>query len=88
MKTRFAFYILATTVLGAVFGHFFPDLGKDIKILGDAFIRLLKMIVLPVIVTTLLGGIAGIGDIKRMGRIGIKTVIWFELITRSSSSLD
>lgn len=81
MKTRFAFYILAATVLGAVFGHFFPEYGKDIKVLGDAFIRLLKMIVIPVIVTTLLVGIAGIGDIKRMGRIGIKTVIWFEVIT-------
>jgi len=81
MKTRFAFYILAATILGAIFGHFFPELGKDIKILGDAFIRLLKMIVIPVIVTTLLVGIAGIGDIKRMGRIGIKTVVWFEFIT-------
>ncbi|MGE7272510.1 dicarboxylate/amino acid:cation symporter [Brevibacillus panacihumi] len=81
MKTRFAFYILAATILGAIFGHFFPEIGKDIKILGDAFIRLLKMIVIPVIVTTLLVGIAGIGDIKRMGRIGVKTVIWFEFIT-------
>ncbi|WP_312111168.1 dicarboxylate/amino acid:cation symporter [Brevibacillus reuszeri] len=81
MKTRFAFYILGATVLGAAFGHFFPEIGKDIKILGDAFIRLLKMIVIPVIVTTLLVGIAGIGDIKRMGRIGVKTVIWFEVIT-------
>lgn len=81
MKTRFAFFILAATVLGALFGHFFPEYGKDIKIFGDAFIRLLKMIVIPVIVTTLLVGIAGVGDIKRMGRIGIKTVLWFEFIT-------
>ncbi|WP_232699528.1 dicarboxylate/amino acid:cation symporter [Brevibacillus daliensis] len=81
MKVRAAFFILAATVLGALFGHFFPEWGVSIKVLGDAFIRLIKMIVIPVIVTTLLVGIAGVGDMKRMGRVGIKTVIWFEAIT-------
>ncbi|WP_035297293.1 dicarboxylate/amino acid:cation symporter [Brevibacillus thermoruber] len=81
MKTRSAFYILGATVLGALFGHVFPEAGTAIKPLGDAFIRLIKMVVIPVIVTTLLVGITGIGDIKRMGRVGLKTIIWFEVIT-------
>ncbi|WP_033842328.1 dicarboxylate/amino acid:cation symporter [Geobacillus vulcani] len=81
MKTRFAFFILAAAVLGAVFGHFFPEAGIAIKPVGDGFIRLIKMVVIPVIVSTLLVGITGVGDIKRMGRVGLKTVIWFELIT-------
>lgn len=81
MKTRMAFYILGATALGALFGYLFPAWGVAIKPFGDAFIRLIKMVVLPVIVTTLIVGIAGIGDIKRMGRIGVKTIIWFEFIT-------
>jgi proton glutamate symport protein len=81
MKARFALYILAATVLGSIFGHFLPEAGIAIKPLGDGFIRLIKMIVIPVIVTTLLVGITGIGDIKRMGRVGLKTLIWFEVIT-------
>lgn len=81
MKTKFAFFILAATALGALFGYFFPETGVAIKPLGDAFIRLIKMVVIPVIVTTLLVGITGVGDIKRMGRIGVKTILWFEIIT-------
>jgi proton glutamate symport protein len=81
LKTRFAFFILIAAILGAVFGYFFPEAGVAIKPLGDGFIRLIKMVVLPVIVSTLLVGITGVGDIKRMGRVGLKTIIWFELIT-------
>ncbi|WP_042345434.1 dicarboxylate/amino acid:cation symporter [Bacillus massiliigorillae] len=81
MKKRFALYILIATVLGALFGHFLPEAGIAIKPIGDAFIRLIKMVVIPVIVTTLLVGITNVGDIKRMGRIGVKTIIWFEIIT-------
>lgn len=76
-----AFYILGATVLGVLFGYLFPSWGIAIKPFGDAFIRLIKMVVIPVIVTTLLVGIAGVGDIKRMGRIGVKTIVWFEFIT-------
>jgi proton glutamate symport protein len=81
MKTKLAFYILVATFLGVLFGYFFPHEGVAIKPFGDAFIRLIKMVVIPVIVTTLLVGITGVGDIKRMGRIGVKTVVWFEFIT-------
>ncbi|CAB3390863.1 dicarboxylate/amino acid:cation symporter [Kyrpidia spormannii] len=81
MRVRMALYILIATVLGGLFGHFFPEAGVAIKPVGDAFIRLIKMVVLPVIVSTLLVGVAGIGDIKRVGRIGIKTIIWFEFFT-------
>jgi proton glutamate symport protein len=81
MSKKMAYYVLGATVLGALFGYLFPSLGVAIKPVGDGFIRLIKMVVLPVIVTTLLVGVSGVGDIKRMGRIGAKTIVWFELIT-------
>ncbi|MCL6600811.1 MAG: cation:dicarboxylase symporter family transporter [Alicyclobacillus macrosporangiidus] len=81
MRVRMALYILLATVLGGLFGYLFPHAGIAIKPIGDAFIRLIKMVVLPVIASTLLVGVAGIGDIRRMGRIGLKTVVWFEFFT-------
>lgn len=81
MNKKMAFYILGATILGGLFGSLFPHAGVAIKPVGDAFIRLIKMVVLPVIVTTLFVGVAGVGEIKRVGRIGVKTVIWFEFVT-------
>lgn len=48
---------------------------------GDIFIRLIKMIVIPIVISTLIVGIAGVGDAKKLGRIGLKTILYFELIT-------
>ena len=66
-------------VLGAIFGYFLPDIGSQLKPLGDAFIRMIKMIVVPLIFSTLIIGIAGTGDFKKLGRLGGKAIIWFEV---------
>ncbi|MFC7395245.1 glutamate-aspartate/proton symporter GltP [Scopulibacillus cellulosilyticus] len=81
MKKTIAYQILIALIIGAIIGHFFPNFGMALRPIGDGFIRLIKMIVVPIVFTTIVLGAAGSGDIKRMGSIGLKTIIWFEFIT-------
>ncbi|MCY7866818.1 glutamate-aspartate/proton symporter GltP [Bacillus spizizenii] len=81
MKKLIAFQILIALAVGAVVGHFFPDFGMALRPVGDGFIRLIKMIVVPIVFSTIVIGAAGSGSIKKMGSLGIKTIIWFEVIT-------
>ena len=67
--------------LGIVIGHVWPDTGVAIRPLADLFLRLIKMILAPLIFSTLVIGIAGTGDLKAVGRIGLKAIVWFELAT-------
>ena len=67
--------------IGIGIGHFFPDFGREIKPLADMFLRMIKMIIAPLLFSTLVVGIAGTGDLKAMGRIGLKALIYFELAT-------
>lgn len=73
--------ILIGMVLGILFGYFFPSQGVAFKPLGDAFLRMIKMIIVPLVFAGLVMGIAGTGDFKKMGRLGLKSIIWFELAT-------
>ena len=73
--------ILIALILGAVFGHFLPEWAVQVKFIGDIFVRLIKLIVVPLIMSSLIVGIAGTGDFKAMGRIGLKAIIWFEFAT-------
>lgn len=73
--------ILLALVLGILFGYLFPSYGLALKPVGDMFIRMIKMIVVPLILSSLVIGIAGTGDFKKLGRLGIKAVIWFEIAT-------
>lgn len=68
-------------ILGALFGAVFPQYGEMIKPVGDMFIRMIKMIVVPLIFGSLIMGIAGTGDFKKLGRLGAKALIWFEAAT-------
>ncbi|MGY0699898.1 glutamate-aspartate/proton symporter GltP [Bacillus subtilis] len=81
MKKLIAFQILIALAVGAVIGHFFPDFGMALRPVGDGFIRLIKMIVVPIVFSTIVIGAAGSGSMKKMGNLGIKTIIWFEVIT-------
>ena len=68
-------------LLGIAIGHFWPEAGRAIKPLADAFLRMIKMIIAPLLFSTLVVGIAGMGDLKAMGRIGLKAIIYFEVAT-------
>ncbi len=73
--------VLIAIALGVALGHFYPQLGTDLKPLGDGFIKLVKMIIAPVIFLTVVLGIAKMGSIRQVGRIGIKALIYFEVLT-------
>lgn len=73
--------IFIALILGVIFGYIFPSYGQALKPVGDMFIRMIKMIVVPLIFSSLIMGIAGTGDFKKLGRLGAKAIIWFELAT-------
>jgi len=75
------FWVLVAMVLGVVTGHFFPQAGAQLKPLGDGFIRLIRMVIAPLIFTTVVVGIAGMDSLKRVGRIGVKSFLCFEAMT-------
>ncbi len=68
-------------LLGIAVGYLWPQFGVAIKPLADAFLRMIKMIIAPLLFSTLVVGIAGTGDIKAMGRIGLKAIVYFEVAT-------
>ncbi|STP22781.1 glutamate/aspartate:proton symporter [Escherichia coli] len=93
IKFSLAWQILFAMVLGILLGsylHYHSD-SRDWLVVnllspaGDIFIHLIKMIVVPIVISTLVVGIAGVGDAKQLGRIGAKTIIYFEVITPSPS---
>ncbi len=73
--------VLAAIVLGIAVGHAWPDFGKSLKPLGDGFINLIKMIISPIIFCTVVHGIASMGDLKKLGRVGFKTLLYFEVVS-------
>ncbi|HWL46432.1 MAG TPA: C4-dicarboxylate transporter DctA [Sphingomonadaceae bacterium] len=75
------FQVLAGTVLGIVLGHIAPQAGISMKPLGDAFIKLIRMIIGPIIFVTVVHGIAGMNDMRRVGRVALKSIVYFEAIT-------
>jgi proton glutamate symport protein len=68
-------------LLGIVVGSLWPSFGVAVKPLADAFLRMIKMIIAPLVFATLVVGIAGTGDLKSMGRIGVKAIVYFEAAT-------
>lgn len=75
------FQVIVAIILGIIFGHFAPEKAQGMKPFGDAFINLIKMLIAPIIFCTIVSGIAGMGDVKQVGRVGVKAILWFEIIT-------
>ncbi len=73
--------VLAAIAIGVIVGRFFPHTGAAMKPLGDGFVKLIKMLIGPIVFTTVAVGIAGMGDLKKTGRVGGKAVLWFELMS-------
>jgi aerobic C4-dicarboxylate transport protein len=76
-------YLQVITAIVISLGHFYPDLGEQMKPLGDTFIKLIKMIIAPIIFCTVVHGIASMQDMKKVGRVGLKALIYFEVLTTS-----
>ena len=73
--------VLFAILLGVLLGHFFPEKGANMKPLGDAFIKLIKMIIAPIIFCTVVIGIAGMEDMKKVGKTGGLALLYFELVS-------
>jgi aerobic C4-dicarboxylate transport protein len=75
------FQVLTAIAMGILLGHFYPETGESMKPLGDGFIKLIKMIIAPIIFCTVVTGIAGMEDMKKVGRVGAKALIYFEIVS-------
>ncbi|WP_442499671.1 dicarboxylate/amino acid:cation symporter [Methylobacter sp. sgz302048] len=75
------FQVLTAIALAILLGHFYPETGIAMKPLGDGFIKLIKMIITPIIFCTVVSGIAGMRDMNKVGRVGIKALVYFEVVS-------
>ena len=75
------FQVICAVVAGVLLGHFYPSVGADMKPLGDGFIKLIKMIIAPIIFCTVVIGIAGMEDMKKVGKTGGLALLYFEVVS-------
>lgn len=80
-SSRLYLWVLIAIVCGGLIGHFAPQTGVALKPLGDAFISLIKMLIGPIIFLTVVIGIAGVSDVKKVGRVGVKAILYFEVVS-------
>ena len=79
--TNLTFWVLIAIVVGVGLGDFFPTTGIKMEIVGKTFVDIIKIFIAPIIFLTIVLGIAGMGDLKKVGRIGIKSLVYFEIVT-------
>ena len=77
--SRLYVQVLIGIVAGILVGHFYPDIGSQLKPLGDLFIKLIRMLLAPIIFASVVVGIARMNDLHEAGRVGVKAVLYFEL---------
>src|SRR2546426_7969317 len=75
------FQVIVAIVIGVLLGYFYPDTGAAMKPLGDGFIKLIKMIIAPIIFCTVVVGIAGMEDMKKVGKTGGYALLYFEIVS-------
>lgn len=84
IKIGLAYQILIGLILGIVVGAIFygnENIAAYLQPIGDIFLRAIKMIVVPIVIASIVVGVAGVGDLKRVGRLGFKTILYFEIVT-------
>ena len=81
LYTRLYFQVVTGIILGVLLGFLWPETGAAMRPLGDGFIKLIRMIIAPIIFLTVVVGIAKMGDMKEVGRIGIKALVYFEVVS-------
>lgn len=84
LYTSLFLQVLVAVIAGIALGVIDPPLGEKMKPLGDGFVKLIRMMIAPVIFCTVVTGIAGIGDMKKLGRVGIKSLLYFEVVTTAA----
>src|SRR6476469_5105416 len=81
------FQVIVAIVIGVLLGHFFPETGAQMKPLGDGFIKLIKMMIAPIIFCTVVLGIAGMEDMKKIGKTGGYALLYFEIMSTIALSV-
>ncbi|MCX6945707.1 MAG: C4-dicarboxylate transporter DctA [Opitutales bacterium] len=79
--------VLVAIGLGVAVGWLEPAWGASLKVLGDGFIQLIKMLIAPIIFATVVAGIGGLGNLRQVGRVGVKALVYFELVTTAALAL-
>ncbi len=79
--------VLIAITIGVLLGHFFPKTGTALKPLGDAFIALIRMMIAPVIFCTVVHGIASMSDLAKVGRVGLKALVYFEVVSTAALAI-
>lgn len=85
--TNLAFQVLMAILAGVLLGHFYPATAVKMEIVGKTFVNIIKLFIGPIIFLTITIGIGAIGDLKRVGRVGIKALIYFEMVTTVALAL-
>lgn len=80
-RRSLTFWIVVSMLVGAEIGADFPEGAQQLKVLSDVFLRLVKTIIAPLVFATLVVGIAGHADLKKVGRMGVKALVYFEVVT-------
>jgi aerobic C4-dicarboxylate transport protein len=81
LLTNLTFWVLTAITAGALLGHFYPDTGVQMQPLGTGFISIVKIFINPIIFLTISLGISGMNDLKKVGRVGGKAILYFEIVT-------
>ena len=76
--------VIAAVLLGALLGHFFPQAGTLMKPFGEGFIKLVKMLIVPIVFCTVVTGIAKVGNLRQVGRVGLKGIVYFEVFSTAA----
>ncbi|HYG51829.1 MAG TPA: cation:dicarboxylase symporter family transporter, partial [Flavobacteriales bacterium] len=85
--TNTAFQVLLAIIAGILVGQYAPETGKKMEVLGTGFVKIIKVFIGPIIFLTIVPGIGAIGDLKKVGRMGLKALIYFEVITTFALAL-
>lgn len=80
-NSKLTLYIFLALILGIATGHFFPEFAVTCKPMATVFLKMIKMIIAPLLFATLVVGIAGHGNVKNLGKLGLKTIVYFEIVT-------
>jgi len=81
LVTNLTFWVLLAICAGILLGHYFPAKGMQMEIVGKTFVAIIKVFIAPIIFLTIVLGISGMGDLKKVGRIGAKSLLYFEIVT-------
>ena len=79
--TNLTVQVLSAITVGILLGHFYPAIAVEMKPLGDVFIKMIKMVIGPIVFLTVVTGISSIGDMKKVGKVGGKAILYFEIVT-------